>query len=60
MNERIGNRINFGIDLISCIILVILASIFGAKTWIIFVTIGVFRLIFMLFFAKLNPVLKTL
>lgn len=46
--------------LISCIILVILASIFGAQTWIIFVTLGVFRLIFMLFFAKLNPVLKTL
>lgn len=46
--------------LLSCLILVILASIFGPQTWIVFVVLGIFRLLFMFFFSKLNSVLNTL
>ncbi len=45
---------------ISCIILVILAEIFGPQTWIVFVCLGFFRLLFMYTFSKLSNFLKAI
>jgi uncharacterized membrane protein YecN with MAPEG domain len=46
--------------LITCIILVILAEIFGPQTWIVFVCLGIFRLLFMYSFSKFSNFMKNL
>lgn len=45
---------------ITCIILVILAEIFGPQTWIVFVCLAIFRLLFMYTFSKFSNFLKTI
>jgi hypothetical protein len=45
---------------IACIILVILAEIFGPQTWIVFVCLAIFRLLFMYTFSKLSNFIKTI
>jgi hypothetical protein len=44
---------------LSCIVLVILAKIFGPQTWIIFVTLTLFRLLYLYSFNKLNHFIKS-
>lgn len=46
--------------LLACIMLVILSGIYGAQTWIILVTLAVFRLLFLLLSNRLAHFFKTL
>ncbi|MES2588404.1 MAG: hypothetical protein V4622_05435 [Bacteroidota bacterium] len=45
---------------IACIFLVILASIYGAQTWIVLLTLGIFRLLFLFLDSKLKSVIKSI
>jgi uncharacterized membrane protein YecN with MAPEG domain len=45
---------------ISCVILVILAEIFGPQTWIVFLCLAIFRLLFLYSFSKISKLLKSI